>query len=180
MNPNGFGKKLNHLFPMSKKEDEFKQIYQDSRDKIYRLCLSFVGNKADADDLFQDIYIKVWNNIGSFRKESNINTWIYRVATNTALVQLNRNSKLNKRHSTIKSENVERELEDHDINPYSEEKLSKLHQAIFSLKKMDRIITHLLLEDSSYNEIAEITGLSISNVGVRINRIKIALAKKMK
>lgn len=165
---------------MNKKEDEFKQIYKDSRDKIYRLCLSFVGNKADADDLFQDIYIKVWNNLGSFRKESNINTWIYRIATNTALVQLNKNSKSNKRRSNIKSENLEKELEDHETTPYREEELSKLHQAIFSLKKIDRIITHLLLEDSSYNEIAEITGLSISNVGVRINRIKIALAKKMK
>lgn len=165
---------------MNKKDEEFKQIYKNSRDKIYRLCLSFVGNKSDADDLFQEIYIKVWNNLGSFRKESNINTWIYRIATNTALVQLSKTNKSNKKYSTIKSESLIKELEDKETNPYSEEKISKLHQAIFSLKKTDRIITHLLLEGNSYSEIAEVTGLSISNVGVRISRIKIALAKKMK
>ena len=165
---------------MSEKEDRFKHIYGASKEKIYRLCLSFVGNKTDADDLFQEIYIKVWNNLGSFRQESNINTWIYRVATNTALLHLNRTSRSNKKLSSIRSESLKKELEDDETNPYTEEKLNQLHQAIFSLKKMDRIITHLLLEDNSYSEIAEITGLSISNVGVRINRIKVALAKKMK
>ncbi|WP_175578745.1 RNA polymerase sigma factor [Tenacibaculum aiptasiae] len=165
---------------MNKKDDEFKQIYKESKDKIYRLCLSFVGNKADADDLFQDIYIKVWYNLKNFRKESNINTWIYRIAMNTALLQLNKKNKSNKRYSTVESEHLKKEVEENETNHYSEEELNELHQAISSLKKVDRIITHLLLEDNSYNEIAEITGLSVSNVGVRINRIKTALAKKMK
>lgn len=165
---------------MNNTDDEFKQIYKESKDKIYRLCLSFVGDKADADDLFQDIYIKVWYNLKNFRKESNINTWIYRIAMNTALLQLNKKSKSNKRYSTVESVNLKKEVEENKTNHYSEEELNKLYQAISSLKKVDRIITHLLLEDNSYNEIAKITGLSVSNVGVRINRIKTALAKKMK
>jgi len=75
---------------MKNKEQEFKQIYEQSKDKIYRLCLGFMGNKTDADDLFQEVLIKIWKNLKTFRNDSNINTWIYRITTNTALLTLNR------------------------------------------------------------------------------------------
>ncbi|MFK8038337.1 MAG: RNA polymerase sigma factor [Crocinitomicaceae bacterium] len=165
---------------MTRKDEKFKQIHKDSKDKIYRLCLSFVGNKADADDLFQEIYIKVWKNLDGFKNESNINTWIYRIATNTALLQLNKKSKSNKRVSQIAPENLNKAIEESEASLYGEVEINKLQQVIFSLKKIDRVIIHLVLEDNSYGDIAEITGLNVSNVGVRINRIKKTLAKKMK
>jgi len=71
---------------MINKEQLFKQTYEQSKDKIYRLCLGFAGNNSDADDLFQEVFIKVWNNLETFRNESSINTWIYKIATNTALL----------------------------------------------------------------------------------------------
>jgi len=76
---------------MRNKEKYFKQIHEQSKDKIYRLCLGFMGNSIDADDLFQEVLIKIWNNLETFRKESNINTWIYKITTNTALLTINSN-----------------------------------------------------------------------------------------
>lgn len=99
---------------MNKREQQFKHIYDQSKDKIYRLCLGFMGNPIDADDLFQEILIKVWNNLDGFREESNINTWVYRVATNTALHFINRNTKSKKRISPIEIENLKTEAEENN------------------------------------------------------------------
>lgn len=163
---------------MNQKEQHFKQVYHQSKDKIYRLCLGFMGNPADADDLFQEILIKVWNNLDSFRAESNINTWIYRIATNTALHFINRNTKLKKKVSPASIETLSSEMPKSD-DFYNQEKVRKLYQAISTLKEIDKIIISLLLDNCSYAEIAEITGISMSNVGVRINRVKKILSKKI-
>lgn len=163
---------------MNKKEKHFEEVYNQSKDKVYRLCLGFMGNQSDADDLFQEILIKIWSNLDKFRAESNINTWVYRIATNTALHSINVNTKLKNKISPIKVEDIrERTIEYNSM--YSIDNIGKLHQSISTLKDIDKIITSLLLDNCSYAEIAEITGISISNVGVRINRIKKILAKKL-
>ncbi|HED07458.1 MAG TPA: RNA polymerase sigma factor [Ignavibacteria bacterium] len=161
------------------KEQLFKQTYEQSKDKIYRLCLGFAGNNSDADDLFQEVFIKVWNNLETFRNESSINTWIYKIATNTALLYVSRKNKFNKRISYLKPEDLNLEIKESDPS-YTELEFKKLYQAISELKERDRIIISLLFENSSYSEISEIVGLSVSNVGVRINRIKKTLTKKLK
>ncbi|MFD1552677.1 RNA polymerase subunit sigma-24 [Putridiphycobacter roseus] len=163
---------------MHHKEVKFKEIYKQSKDKIYRLCLGFSGNKAEADDLFQEVYIKVWNNLSSFRKESNINTWIYRIATNTAILSANKSAKTRARMDQLKLENEFLTL-DNSGPDYAEKEIMKLYKVIATLKEQDRIIISLFLEQHSYIEIAEIVGISVSNVGVKINRIKKSLTKKM-
>lgn len=164
---------------MRNKEQYFTQVYEQSKDKIYRLCLGFMGNSSDADDLFQEVLIKVWNNLESFRKDSNINTWIYRITTNAALLTLNRKTKLNEKEIDYQPHLPLYENE--DLNPTGkEEEVKKLYKAISTLKEIDRIIIGLLLESCSYEDISNITGLKTSNVGVRINRIKKTLSKKLK
>jgi len=163
---------------MNKKEQYFEQVYNQSKDRIYRLCLGFMGNQSDADDLFQEIIIKIWNNLDKFREESNINTWVYRIATNTALHSININSRLKNRLSVVEVEDLRGETID-DNSIYSKDNISHLHQAIATLKDIDKIIASLLLDNCSYLEISEITGISTSNVGVRINRIKKKLTKKI-
>ena len=164
---------------MKNKEQYFKEIYEKSKDKIYRLCLGFMGNKTDANDLFQEVLIKIWNNLDTFRKESNINTWIYRITTNTALFTLNKKNKLTQKKKNYEAtipHYTSQNLENND----KELQIKKLYTTISTLKEIDRIIIGLLLENCSYNEIANITGLKPSNVGVRINRIKKILNKKLK
>jgi RNA polymerase sigma-70 factor (ECF subfamily) len=163
---------------MNNKEQFFEQTYNDLKDKIYRLCLGFMGNTSDADDLFQEVLIKVWKNLDNFREESSINTWVYRITTNTALMSLNKINKSKSKHTNLFPDNLKNEIS--QVNgSYQEDKTKKLYQAISSLKEIDRIIISLLLEDNSYKEIANITGISISNVGAKINRIKKILSKKI-
>ena len=69
----------------TQKEQDFEALYQRNKDKIYRLCLGFVREKELANDLFQEILIKIWRHLESFKGESDISTWIYRIAYNTAL-----------------------------------------------------------------------------------------------
>lgn len=164
---------------MKNKEQYFKQVYEQSKDKIYRLCLGFMGNSYDADDLFQEVLIKVWNNLENFREESNINSWIFRIATNTALLTLNRTSKLNEKEVDFKPNIYHYEAEK-TYSTNKEQEVKKLYNAISTLKEIDRIIIGLLLESCSYEDISIITGLKTSNVGVRINRIKKTLNKKLK
>jgi RNA polymerase sigma factor (sigma-70 family) len=164
---------------MENKEQKFEQIYEQSKDKVYRLCLGFMGNKTDADDLFQEVLIKVWNNLDTFRNESNIDTWVYRITTNTALLTLNKRNKLHKKEIVYQPKTLHYEMENSNSNE-KEREVKELYKAISLLKEIDRIIIGLLLENCSYYDISSITGLKISNVGVRINRIKKTLSKKLK
>ena len=164
---------------MKNKEQKFKIVYEQSKDKVYRLCLGFMGNKIDTDDLFQEVLIKVWNNLDTFRNESNIDTWIYRITTNTALLTLNRKTKLKKKEIDYQPNIPHYESENLNSTD-KEQEIKKLYNAISSLKEIDRIIIGLLLENCSYDDISNITGLKTSNVGVRINRIKKTLSKKLK
>lgn len=164
---------------MKNKEQKFKKVYEQSKDKVYRLCLGFMGNKTDADDLFQEVLIKVWNNLDTFRNESNIDTWIYRITTNTALLTLNRKTRLTKKEIEYQPNIPHYETENLNSTD-KEQEVKKLYKAISLLKEIDRIIIGLLLENCSYNDISNITGLKTSNVGVRINRIKKILSKKLK
>ncbi len=153
---------------MRDKEKFFTRIYETSKDKIHRLCLGFTGNPADADDLFQEIWLKVWKNLEKFRGESHIHTWIYRIATNTALSFVKKNKKtLHLREVSCESQETP--------NP----EVRKLYQAIASLNDLEKTIICLFLEECSYAEISGITGLSVPNVGVKIHRIKQKLKQKL-
>ena len=156
----------------------FRKVLEQSKDKIYRLCLGFTGNSMDADDLFQEILIKVWGNLENFRNESSINTWVYRIATNTAMFFLNSKKRREQNIRTFKTTAVKSQGNEID-KPNKELQINKLYKAISSLKEMDRVIISLLLDNNSYEEISSVTGLKISNVGVRIHRIKKTLNKKL-
>ncbi|MEZ5148588.1 MAG: RNA polymerase sigma factor [Bacteroidales bacterium] len=162
---------------MQNKEAIFKAVYTQAKEKVYRLCLGFTGNRADADDLLQEIFVKVWNNLENFRHESNIQTWIYRIATNTALLYVTRRDRQKQRVNEFEQNASVLHIDDNQQE--QEQQINRLYEAINALKKIDRIIISLLLDDCSYSEIADITGLSATNVGVKISRIKKVLFKKM-
>lgn len=158
------------------KEDQFKQLYQQYKDRVYRLCLGFVAEETEADDLFQEIMIKVWNNLDGFRGESKAGTWIYRIATNTALQSLNKRKKRPEKAAPLPQNLVQTEEENQD---QTQERLRQLRRQMTQLKEIDRLILTLLLEGCTYEEISEVTGLSNSNVGVKIKRIKERIRKKL-
>ncbi|MEO8935061.1 MAG: RNA polymerase sigma factor [Xanthomarina sp.] len=163
---------------MKNKEAYFTEVYEQNKDKIYRLCLGFTGNTCDANDLLQEILLKIWNNLSAFKGESQISTWIYRIATNTAILYSKRRSRLVKKHLPLERSNEGLAYNEPDWSS-REKEINKLYIAISQLKEMDRIVIGLLLEANSYQEISNITGLTTSHVGVRINRIKKELNKKI-
>ncbi|MCI4670223.1 MAG: sigma-70 family RNA polymerase sigma factor [Bacteroidia bacterium] len=158
------------------REEQFRELYEAYKDKVFRLCLGFLANEAQADDLFQDIMLKIWNKLDSFREESQIGTWVYRIATNTALQSIHKQKKAKETSAPLPAEMAEIPQTSVDEG---DPRLTMLKKQMATLKEIDRLILSLLLEGCSYQEIAEITGLSMSNVGVKIKRIKERLRKKL-
>lgn len=167
----------------AKKKILFNQIYQENKALIFRLCRGFSGDTPEAEDLFQEIFLKVWDNLESFQGQSKISTWIYRIGTNTALLYQKRDINRRKRERTfIGNSATNTAASPFELKETSEydKQLYELLRQIAALNEMDRIIITMVLEGFSYKEIAEISGLKVNHVGVRINRIKKHLKKKIK
>lgn len=150
----------------------FESIYKDYWQKIFRICMGYVNDYAKAQDLTQDIFVIVWKNLSKFRKESNIGTWIFKIASNYCLRQIEKDKRLKKSELPI-SLKQESEI---SIEP----QIKLLHKYISELTEIERIIISLELEDIKQAEIAEIVGITPSNVRVKIHRIKEKLTKKFK
>lgn len=145
---------------------EFDQIYREFSPKIYKLCLSYSGDKLFADDLHQETWIAVWHSLPKFRNESKIGTWIYRIAINTCLVGLKKQKNTAGNSEKILSKLVYEETQDNS------KEINRLYESISKLKENERIIITLVLEEKPYEEIAEITGITENNLRVKIHRIK--------
>ncbi len=161
----------------NQKELDFEALYLSHKDKIYRLCLGFVREKELANDLFQEILIKIWRHLESFKGESDISTWIYRIAYNTALTFTAKEKKKSDQQTELPET-----LDLAEPENYSQEqeiRLQLLYQAISELPELDRIIATLLLEGTAYKAIAEISGISENYVAVKVNRIKSSLTQKL-
>lgn len=147
-------------------QQHFKELYEKYSPKVQRLCLGYTGDKMEAEDLLQEVFVKVWQNLHSFRGDSQVSTWIYRIAVNTCLYQI-RSSKIKKSVDIEKAPIlIESEADDKELQ------IQLLHKAIMELKESDRLIITLLLEEISYSEIAQITEISEVNLRVKIHRIK--------
>jgi RNA polymerase sigma-70 factor (ECF subfamily) len=153
----------------AERERLFHELFAANKERIRRLCYGYLGPGGDVDDLFQEIMVHVWNSLPGFRGESSLGTWLYRIAINTALVWRRKRRPTEPLPDIIDTRSgTHQTLE-------TEERLADLHRAIAGLPAQDRLIVSLLLEDLSYKEIAEITGLTVNHVGVKISRIKHAL-----
>ncbi|REG88600.1 RNA polymerase sigma factor [Algoriphagus antarcticus] len=158
------------------KEIEFERLYKSHKDKIFRLCLGFIKDRELANDLFQEILIKLWKHLDSFRSESDISTWIYRVAYNTAITFSAKEKKQPAKADLPSGMDL---AEPENISQEQEVQLQKLYEAINSLAETDRIIAMLLLENTPYKTIAEVTGISENYVAVKVNRIKTSLTQML-
>ncbi|MBD5192726.1 MAG: sigma-70 family RNA polymerase sigma factor [Bacteroidales bacterium] len=154
---------------MNESEQVFELLVRENKSTIYSVCYMFAADRAEADDLFQDALINLWNGFDRFRGESSLKSWIYRVTLNTCI-----SYKRKKRIKTIPLE----------ISPdcFSEDSVEgrqsrMLHDRIYQLGPMDRAIILLWLEDLPYDEIGAIVGLSAKSVGVRLVRIREKLKK---
>ena len=157
------------------KEHQFELLVREHKRTIYTVCYMFSHDKAEVDDLFQEILIRLWNGFDHYEGRSSARTWIYRVALNTAI---NQDKKERRRIETVPLTV--------DINPFEAEdpksqQVRKLHDLISQLELIDRSLVLLWLEGIPYDEIGAIIGITPNNVGVRLARIKeklISMSKK--
>ncbi len=148
----------------------FEDIYKTYWQKIFRLCMGYTNDYEIARDMTQETFIKVWEQLPKFRNEAKISTWVYRIATNNCLRQIEkenrfRKSEIPKDLQEVKQENIEPQIQ-------------FLYKCISELPETDRIIISLELENMKQAEIAGIVGLSEANIRVRIHRIKEKLTEK--
>ncbi len=156
-------------------EKEFVRIIKEHQGLIYKVSALYTEQKHDRNDLYQEIVYQLWKSFDSFREEAKISTWMYRVALNTAIAYLNRK----KRRGREVSLEVLPQVAAEQSAEILEERVKHLHREIENLNILEKGIILLLLEGKKYEEISEITGLTSTNVGTRISRIKEKLKAKM-
>ena len=156
---------------MKTNEQEFTRMVMEHKGTIYMVCYMFSNDKAEVDDLFQEILVRLWKGYGSFRGDSDERTWIYRVSLNTCI---NYQASRKRRGEQVPLSPR------YDLSDEGDEKAlqrDQLYSRINSLGLVDRGIVLLWLEGLSYEEIGQIVGMSVKNVSVRLVRIKEQLKK---
>ena len=146
---------------------EFLALTMPHQAIIYKVVNIYADNKEDKDDLLQEIWLQLWLSYPRFKAESKISTWMYQVALNTALTYTRKSATRNKHLRNIAAEPA---IEDDKQVRHEQERI--LWEMIRSLPKAEKALILLYIEGIGYREIAEITGESESNVGVKLNRIK--------
>ena len=160
-------------------ENEQQDIFEDwlgqYKGLLFKIVRAYAFTPMDQDDLFQEIAIQVWHSIPSFRQESAAPTWIYRISINTAIKWV---GKKRKHTQTEAIDHIQHLLQENKVP--IDERLAWLYEEIHQLNEIDRSVALLLLDGFSYKEMSAILGITESNVGVKINRIKKQLIVKSK
>jgi len=148
----------------------FEEVYKMYWQKVLRLCMGYVYNHDWAKDIAQETFITIWQQLPKFRNESSIGTWVFRIASNHCLRQVEKQNRMPQFNLPIELAEV--------VQPNIESIVEFLYKCISELSETDRIIISLELEDVKQTEIANIVGISEINVRVRIHRIKEELRRK--
>lgn len=153
-------------------EQAFLKDIQQNQNIIYKVCNLYRNSHEDQEDLFQEIVYQLWKAYPGFKGNSKISTWVYRIALNTAIAAY-RKPKL----TITYPEQLPDQLQ-YVADYNSSENIERLFSALRILSDAEKAVISLYLENFSYQEIAAITGLTESNVGARLNRIKNKLKEK--
>jgi RNA polymerase sigma factor (sigma-70 family) len=144
------------------REEAFNQLLKKYQQKIYWHVRRMVINHDDADDVTQDIFVKVWRNLEKFREDSQLYTWLYRIATNECITFLNKkkqknNVSLDDESSSYLSDSLA------DGTYFNGDKAQlKLQEALLTLPEKQRLVFNMkYFEDLKYDEISEILGTSV-------------------
>ena len=158
----------------SDKEKQFEELVKQYKQTIYSVCYMFSRDKEEINDLFQEILVRLWLGFDQFENRSSVNTWVYRIALNTAI---NGNKRTKRRPQTV---SLSTDIDPYDPQDSSLEQIRQLYALIHQLDVMDRGLVLLWLEGIGYDEIAAVMGISVANVGIKLHRIKEKLVQKTK
>lgn len=160
---------------MHTKEDFIQQI-KENEGIIYKVARLYTNTNEDQKDVYQEIVYQLWKSYPSFKADSKISTWMYRVALNTAISNL---KKERRKGTRVSIDNFLLNKID-QVDTIMEERITLLYAHIKKLSVVERGIILLHLEGKNYDEIAAITGFTATNVGTRLARIKNKLKSQIK
>lgn len=155
------------------KEAQFAAAVEQHRDALYRVCCAYVRDEADRQDIYQEVLIHIWKSLDTFRGQSNLGTWMYRVAVNTCLGWL--------RHEKRRHLKLERAGEEQPVGIAAlgvgvetnlDDDIQQLYTCIARLAPVDRLLVSFYLEELATAEMAAVLGISEGNVRVKLHRIK--------
>ena len=158
----------------SAKEKQFEELVKQYKRTIYSVCYMFSRDNEEINDLFQEILVRLWLGFDQFEQRSSVNTWVYRIALNTAI---NSDKRAKRRPQTVPPST---DIDPYDSQDSSLEQVRQLYALINQLDVMDRGLVLLWLEGIGYDEIAAIMGITVANVGIKLHRIKEKLVQKSK
>jgi RNA polymerase sigma-70 factor (ECF subfamily) len=157
-------------------EQQFINLINEHQGLIHKVCIMYESDRDQRNDLFQEIVLQLWRSFPTFRGESKITTWMYRIALNTAISRYRKESRMVRTEDLHETHfNISDQLSPNE----NEENIQRLQHAIRQLSEIERAMVMMALEEIPYEEIAETIGITQNNVRVRMNRIREKLRKLM-
>ena len=161
-------------------EHRFLELVNENRNRILRVCRVYAWNAADQDDLYQEILFQIWRGLSALKEKQFANTWLYRVAINTAISFARKRASRAYRVVHVEHSDLTRTIESRQImEENADDRIADLYTAIYKLDPLEKALVTLFLEDFTYEQMAEVTGISANNVGVMLHRAKKKLSSLM-
>jgi RNA polymerase sigma factor (sigma-70 family) len=149
-------------------QSQFQRLVEQHKRILYKVCHSYCHDRDDREDLAQEIVLNLWQSFGKFDGRRRFSTWMYRIALNVA-ISFHRRERTRER-CTISADATLLEMPDEAVNP--PEELLLLYGFIDGLDPLNKALVLLYLDGNSYAEIAEVLGISETNVATKLSRLK--------
>jgi RNA polymerase sigma-70 factor (ECF subfamily) len=154
-------------------EHKFLELVNENRNRVLRVCRVYAWNSADQDDLYQEILFQIWRGLPALKEKQFANTWLYRVAINTAISFVRKRASRSDRVVHFEHADLTRAIESRQATEENtDDRMANLYNAIYQLNPLEKALVTLSLEDFTYEQIADATGISANNVGVMLHRAK--------
>ena len=157
------------MIPQADK-DQFLYLIQQNKKLIFKVCNTYCADAEDRKDLVQEVIIQLWHSFGSYNNQYKLSTWMYRIALNTA-ISFYRSDRKRKANTSSISENIF-DIADDDTSHELDERVTLLYQFINQLDELNKALMILYLDNNSYKDMADILGITETNVATKISRIK--------
>jgi RNA polymerase sigma-70 factor (ECF subfamily) len=154
-------------------DHKFLELVNENRNRILRVCRVYAWNAADQDDLYQEILFQIWRGLPALKERQFANTWLYRVAINTAISFVRKGASRAGGVVHFEHDDLTRTIESQQATAENtDDRIADLYTAIYKLDPLEKALITLFLEDFTYEQMAEATGISANHVGVMLHRAK--------
>jgi RNA polymerase sigma factor (sigma-70 family) len=151
-------------------KDQFLHLIQHNKKLIFKVCNTYCSDAEDRKDLVQEVIIQLWHSFEKYDNTFKLSTWMYRIALNTA-ISFYRSDNKRRSNTTSISENIF-EIPNDDTSFELNEKITLLYTFIGRMNKLDKALMILYLDNNSYKDMADILGITETNVATKISRLK--------